>query len=312
MSPQICAHPGMITSDEEDLILDLISKVGDVDESRFIEIGPWLGKSSYCILDAIDSLNPGFSLSDPKLLCIDRFRWSSMYAVASKDFSDFMSYYSLDKLSEGDCFQLAFDKIMADHVSNIPVKSLKKEVFDIDLNDIISFAGGESISVFFIDASKNWEDNYSLLDCISKYAKESSNEFIVYLQDAFHPTAYRLLNLLVLCEGLDWHSYSLRTGTALVVRVSSDFRLPSRVMNEFDVSHLFSSWSDFREFMVDHHLFKMNTLALASFLFFTGHSDAGRSIASEILGGMNPQEAQLFEKLAGTKVVRQYKFHNLI
>jgi hypothetical protein len=313
MTPKFPVHPGMITSDEENLILQIVRDTHNIDDSCFVEIGPWLGKSSYCILDGLRPLDLNTNLDLPKLLCFDRFRWSSMYAEASKKYSDFISYYSLNMLTEGDCFQDAFDKIMADHVSGLPVMSSKMEASDISLTDFTSFAGDRHISAFFIDASKNWEDNYSVLSCISSYMRGQQSDTILYLQDALHPTAYRLLNLIVLSQGFSWYGYSSNSGTALAIRVHNDFKLPSHTMNDYDISYLFSAWNGFRGFLgADHHYSEMVNLALASFLIFTDHHDAARSIASEALREMNAHSISLYERLAGSKVVKQFKSLNLI
>jgi hypothetical protein len=312
MPLQFRAHPGMITAEEEEFILQIISNEKDIEHSCFVEVGPWLGKSSYCILNGIHSLNPNIQLDEPKLLCIDRFKWSRMYAAASENYTDFLTYYSLDKLLEGDCFQAAFDKIMADHSSNIPVRSIKKEVSEIGLSDFTSFSSDRRISAFFIDASKNWEDNYFLLASIQSFVERAENEVIIYLQDALHPTAYRLLNLLVLSQGISWYSYSQRTGTALAITASNRFTLPSYKMSDFDVSYLFANWNILTDFLAGHHLSDMSNLALASFLIFTNHQDVGSSIASEVLRGMDDESIALFERLAGNKVIKQYKSLKLL
>lgn len=300
-------HPGMITSDEEELIGNIIRN--DLKNSCpcFVEVGPWLGKSTYCILDSISTTYEHIDVDSRPLICFDRFKWSDMYSDSVRNYSEFASRYGIDKLKDGDCFQVEFDNIMADHSSKIAVVSSKKEVSEISLGDITSFAANRHVSAFFIDASKNWEYNYSLLGTISRYLSQAPGKSIIYLQDALHPTAYRLLSLIVLSEGFEWHRLSLNTGTAVSIMAGNNFRLPSFQMDDYDVSQLFSSWHEFKRFLGEHHLSEMSSLALVSFLIFTGHSDAAKSVGIQTLSGMDKSSIQIFERLVGNKVLKQYR-----
>jgi len=155
MKKPVTDHPGMISSDEEKLIKSIVLDSYLNNSSCFIEIGPWLGKSTYCILDAIENIYLPKNSGPPLLACYDRFIWSEMYARSVQNYSSFSSFYELDKLREGESFQSNFEKIIENHPSKILVTSSIREVSEISLDDFISFSSSRDISAFFIDASKN-------------------------------------------------------------------------------------------------------------------------------------------------------------
>ena len=134
----------------------------------------------------------------------------------------------------------------------------------------------------------------------------------MYFHDALHTSAYRLLNLLILSDGLSWSDYSETSGTAVSVKIPSNISLPSSDMKSFEISDLLARWKGFRRFTSNHHFGALLDLSLVSFLAFTNHREAAYTMGLDILGSLGEERLQLFRKLVGSKVLKQYQAIGLL
>jgi len=83
-------------------------------------------------------------------------------------------------------------------------------------------------------------------------------------------------------------------------------------MNSYDPSELTLKWNVFIDFLGDNDFKEMSPLALAAFLIFTGHRDVASSIAADVFTRMNSSSLQLYTRLAGDKVCKQFKSIGLL
>jgi hypothetical protein len=96
------------------------------------------------------------------------------------------------------------------------------------------------------------------------------------------------------------------------VKIPSNISLPSSDMNNFEISDLLARWKGFRRFTRNHHFGPLLDLSLVSFLAFTNHREAAYTMGLDILGSLGEERLQLFGKLAGSKVLKQYQAIGLL
>jgi hypothetical protein len=138
--------PGMITDEEAqyyNYISDFYTGQGNV-----IELGPWLGKSTYYIAKAL-LRNPNYEGRTLKVY--DDFVWRP----------DWMNDYvpEDERLKGGEDFQFLFEKYTSDVSSHVDVKKRKFVTYDGNDNVEQLKWDGDPIEIMYIDCGRTIEAN---------------------------------------------------------------------------------------------------------------------------------------------------------
>lgn len=155
--------PTMITPEERQYLYWLGADVWQ-GEGYVVEIGPWLGGSTWCL--AAGMRQSGHPI-DKRLVVYDNFVWR-----------DFMSSRTSLDLKPGDCFQSEFQKNLQEFESTIDSwkQTLPDEVIEhdreahskryTDSENVPLFRGvpgSDPVEILFIDGAKSWMGQKHLL-----------------------------------------------------------------------------------------------------------------------------------------------------
>lgn len=164
------AIPSMTSADEKALYFDVARSYGG--RGAVIEIGSWLGSSTFEICRGLDA-----SGRDWRLTVIDRFRWSDLYE---------RSYPGI-ALRDGESFLPLFRQNLTAYADRI-------DCIEAELKDLPTvFAPPERIELLFVDAPKSWGMLWTVLDLLAPCLVVGAR---LVFQDFLHITSRQLIWLL--------------------------------------------------------------------------------------------------------------------
>ncbi len=185
--------PAMLSEDEKFLYFKTAS--GYRGKGAVIEIGPWLGASTYQICSGLQASGHDWSLT-----VLDRFKWSPLYA----------SGFPQVGLKRGDSFLPLFRQHLAPYSSKLNV--LTGEVLEIE--SLLELS--ESIELLFIDAPKSWRMLWAVLNHVGPRLLRGSR---IMMQDFLHITSRQIAWLAASVPELEAVE-TVGDGTSVVFTVS--------------------------------------------------------------------------------------------
>lgn len=148
--------PTMISPEEKQYLHWLGSSAWQ-GKGLVVEIGPWLGGSTWCLAAGMQSSR---NRTSKRLVVYDNFIWR-----------EFMSERAMLNLGPGDCFQTEFlknvskfDSVVDSYKRTLPDEVIasdldaqsKRYVADEDVELFQGVAGSESVEILFVDGAKSW------------------------------------------------------------------------------------------------------------------------------------------------------------
>jgi len=132
---------------------------------HIVEIGPWLGGSTYSLASGMDK-NPSLSSSNKKLFTYDNFIWRS-----------FMSQRASLDINVGDSFREHFKKnlskyseFVVDFQESLPDEKVDNDTYADnrrqykETTDLLKWNVDESVEILFVDGAKSWSGMIYLLN----------------------------------------------------------------------------------------------------------------------------------------------------
>ena len=158
--------PTMISKEEKNYLFWIASKIW-TGEGKIVEIGPWLGGSTYCLCAGM-AQNP--IKSTKKLHVYDNFIWR-----------DFMGERAALGLHAGESFQEHFrsyikdyQHYVVDHKQSLPDEPIENDSYlvsrrqkDQEIEKLIRNENSDKTEIFFIDGAKSWTGMKYLLNQFS-------------------------------------------------------------------------------------------------------------------------------------------------
>lgn len=213
------AIPAMLSEDEKYLYHKTAGSYRG--KGAVIEIGPWLGASTYQICSGLATSGHDWSLT-----VLDRFKWSPLYANG---------FPKVD-LKRGDSFLPLFREHLSPYSSKINV--LTGEVLEIE--ELLQLS--ESVELLFIDAPKSWRMLWTVFNHLGPRLQRGSR---VLMQDFLHITSRQIAWLAASIPELEAME-TVGDGTSVVFTVSKRLTsfgqdLPSD-MREVPSTRLIELW----------------------------------------------------------------------
>ena len=175
----IIINPGMITDEEEKLYF-YIAKNYFTPNRKYLEIGPWLGRSTQRICQGLTEADNSKTW---ELICYDKFLWTKEHAKKTKNHK---AEFLVKNLNPGNSFRDVFLQMMGRYSRNI--KACCGDVINIKNRLFCELVPTDKIGILFVDASKNWEDNTEMLRFLAQYFVVDKQASIILFQDFFFLT----------------------------------------------------------------------------------------------------------------------------
>jgi len=163
-----CPAPGMpiMISKAEQRYLHWLGRTQWSDEGHVIEIGPWLGGSTACL---VAGMRAGRAAARHRLHAFDNFVWR-----------EFMTRFASLPIAPGDSFEPWFLKnvetwsdLVVAHRQTLPDETIEGDKQSESWRGAVAPAvepfawSGEPIEILFVDGAKSWRGMRWLLSCVA-------------------------------------------------------------------------------------------------------------------------------------------------
>jgi len=276
------SNPGMISGEEERLYYYLARECYRPG-SLYLEIGTWLGRSTVRICEGLSSRG-----DDWRLICYDKFEWLDFYAKRAADQGANGRWIEpVAKLRPGESFEQAFLQYLSAYRDHISTR--RGSLGDIGAVMHHDLQPGTAIRGLFVDASKGWPENASLLRVVGPHL--APGETSILFQDFLYCQSYKLMFLLLGCDFLEPYLFT-KSGTSVVMKLKAEIHGSEPILQDgsiktFTVDQIYRAWERAKTYFPEWKLVDNATnLALPLMLIERGfHAEATEELGKVHLTG---------------------------
>ncbi|MFY0599384.1 MAG: hypothetical protein JXR03_06910 [Cyclobacteriaceae bacterium] len=153
----------MISAEEKKYLYFLTSSYWK-GEGNIVEIGPWLGGSTYCLASGLSTSK---HYRGQKIYVYDNFIWREFMGLRANlelnDNDDFLPFFK-ENLKDYSDYIVAFKESLPDESVPNDKDALTKRQLEFSPSELIHYDSKEKVEILFIDGAKSWSGTRYLLE----------------------------------------------------------------------------------------------------------------------------------------------------